>query len=505
MYIKNAFIEMDNNNDYPFKLLDNTEEHFGVLTLELDKVEITKQPVFILFTIDATASMTDYASKNRTKIQYVIQTLNSIMNYLSLHDINVTIQINTFNIKSETIIEPIIITKKNVNDIIEKIETIKADFATNIEDALKYANECITEYKSRNNEYECVHIFMTDGEPTCGSLNTNELVKCVSGEYMSINIGFGDDHNATLLYKLSNLKNGEYHFIDKIEKASVVYGESLHKVLYPCLKNITISIENGLIYDWKTNTWKPSIYENVLIGEIKKYYHVKTTDVLNINANLNASIETVTNNIINKQIIEEEISRLPDLLNSNNEIVDDNTIIKFAFRQRILEVLYDGHKSEAYNDICKIKHDIKHLFGILVTYMKQHELIYDSMLNQLKNDLYVTYWNIGSYTSIYIGGRHISQGSQSAYTPSNHNSPSAIDINSVDDIIPRPLLRRTSHDYVGIDTDLFILAGMNDEIPSVEYTSSDDDTTIGITDNEYSCYTSPGTRNTVNSIRLYDN
>jgi len=170
MHIKNSYIEINDNSDYPFKLLDNEEERFGVLNIELDKVEIVKSPIFILFTVDTTGSMSDYASNNKTKMEYAIQTLKSIMKYLSLYDINVTIQINTFNIKTEILIEPIIITKDNVKDITEKIDTIDADFVTNIENALQTANKCIHEYKLQNSNSECVHIFMTDGEPTAGCL-----------------------------------------------------------------------------------------------------------------------------------------------------------------------------------------------------------------------------------------------------------------------------------------------------------------------------------------------
>ena len=34
--------------------------------------------------------------------------------------------------------------------------------------------------------------------------------------------------------------------------------------------------------------------------------------------------------------------------------------------------------------------------------------------------------------------------------------------------------------------------------------SNDDDISLGTTDNEYSCYSTPGTRTTVNTIRFYD-
>jgi len=319
------------------------------------------------------------------------------------------------------------------------------------------------------------------------------LFNCVSEDYISINIGFGHDHNARLLSQLSNLKNSEYHFIDKIEKSSIVYGESLHKVLYPCLKNINISMENGYIYDWKTNEWKTEIYENVLISEMTKCYHVKTDDILNITAYLTADAEITNEDMVNHTKIEETIYKLPDLINNKNEIVLDNTITNFAFRQRVLEILYNAHTIKGNDENIKIQEEIKDLFAILVKYICDNDLLEDNMLKQLKNDLYITYWNIGTNNSIYINGRYMAQGSQSGYTPSNNISLSNNDMN-IDNQIPRPILHRSRNIF---PTNIF-------EINDDSNDSNDDDISLGTTDNEYSCYSTPGTRTTVNTIRLYD-
>ena len=270
MSIKNAYYMLNNNNNLPINPV-NDSDTFGVLVVDVNEVPVTESPIFILFTVDSTGSMSDYVSANTTKMQYVIQTLKSIVKYLSTQPTEVYVQINTFNEVVDELILPIQVTPETLKDITSKINTIEADGTTNIEAALKSATSSIDKYSNMNPGHSCVHIFMTDGEPNSGASTSTELLNHVSNEYLSINIGFGTDHNAKLLCELSSNSNSEYHFIDNVEKSHIVYGESLHKVLYPCLHNVNIHIENGFIYNWLTNEWTTTIHENTLIGEMNKY------------------------------------------------------------------------------------------------------------------------------------------------------------------------------------------------------------------------------------------
>jgi hypothetical protein len=506
MAIKNTYYHFNTQDDLPVNPTCSDNETFGVLVLETEKVNITNRPIFILFTIDATGSMSEYVSSNTTKIQYAVQTMKSIIKYLSTLEIDAYIQINTFNEDVQTLISPTKVSTQSMEDMIILLNSIHADGTTNIELALKSATSDINEYTCENPHHSCVHIFMTDGEPTSGEMASIELLKCISNDYLSINIGFGPDHNAKLLCELSSLTNSEYHFIDNIEHASMVYGESLHKVLYPCLHNLRIHIEGGLIYDWYNNTWSNILYENTVIGEITKYYHIKssTTDDINVYIAGYCQIDHQNGNYSMMCHIEEDVYKLPNLIDTSGNILHDTTIVIFAFRQCVLELLYKAtHIVENANvdEKLQLKEDIRTLFRKIRKYAEESNIITDGVVKQLLNDLYLAYWNIGDvYGEIYIHGRHSSQGNQYAHTPGNIRLPNY----NVDDIIdmpPRPVLRRSMNHH--FHNSPFQFSSQVTE-SDLELNLNDEDSYTGQTDNEYSCYSTPSIRRTTNSIQQFD-
>ena len=123
------------------------------------------------------------------------------------------------------------------------------------------------------------------------------------------------------------------------------------------------------------------------------------------------------------------------------------------------------------------------------------------MNQQLLNDLYLAYWNIGDvYGEIYIHGRHSSQGNQYAHTPGNIRLPNY----NVDDIIdmpPRPVLRRSMNHH--FHNSPFQFSSQVTE-SDLELNLNDEDSYTGQTDNEYSCYSTPSIRRTTNSIQQFD-
>lgn len=503
MPIKNSYIQLNTHPSLPVNPTDSDEETFGVLVLELNQVNITKRPLFILFTLDTTGSMSECVTHATTKIQYAVQTLKSIVKYLSTQNIDVYIQINTFDNDVVTIVPPTKISIQTHADMINILNTVDANGSTNIELALKSANASITQHATNNPTHTCVHIFMTDGEPTSGATTLAELLNCVSLDYMSINIGFGFDHNAKLLYQLSNAKNSEYHFVDNIEHASLVYGESLHKVLYPCLKNVRIGVKNGLIYDWLKNEWTTDIVENTLVSEIKKYYHVKTTTPNMVEGTIEAYHECETEENSTYVVhIDETILLVPDLIDADGNTLHDPSIVKFAFRQCILQLLYEVKRFDMYTDVDVIqstKQRIKGLHEKLRLFADEHNMQTDGIVTQLLSDMYLAYWNIGTvHGDAYIFGRYTSQGNQSAYTPGN-NLLYRNNTNGGFDVPPRPRIRRANHDY-----HLNIWETRGPPILFDRLDSFDSNDTGGITDNEYSSYSTPGARRTVSTIQSYD-
>ena len=59
------------------------KEKFGIISLQLEKTEIIKNPIFILFSIDNTASMSETCKRGFSKLHYLKQTFKNMIEFLA--------------------------------------------------------------------------------------------------------------------------------------------------------------------------------------------------------------------------------------------------------------------------------------------------------------------------------------------------------------------------------------------------------------------------------------
>jgi hypothetical protein len=261
----------------------------------------------------------------------------------------------------------------------------------------------------------------------------------VNNKFPNIFVGFGEYHNVNLLKKLSDNDTGDYQFVDNMENTSLIYGETLHRYLYPALQNVEINIENGFIYNWKTNSWATKLYEPVIIGEIEKIYHIKTRnpydficDVYGIICSLHA------NDIENKCKITNEVQHLqnivvlPALIDTNTDKIEETNLAKYLYRQKTQELLYKAKESKNKDDIKLVKREMNTFFKNMREYMKTTNLIDDKFMKNLCDDICITYRTIGTHLgAMYNISRLTTQSRQQTYsaTPKHSNSRQLSDDN----------------------------------------------------------------------------
>lgn len=429
--IENSYAEFHTSHEVPLTDIINENEIFGIISIKTKKTNIIITPTLFLFSIDTTSSMGEPAYKNITKLQVVKQTFRSMMKYLSKLETPVYVRVNSFNENVSVVIETTLISQENVNDIISKIDELYYDGSTNIGEALTCANDTMTQYSVENPEHQLVHIFMTDGQPTSGITNNDELVKIVDTKFTNNFVGFGFDHNALLLKKLSDLENSEYLFVDNMENTTLIYGEIIHRYLYSAIKNAEIVIKNGVIYNWKTNTWDTKLIEPVIVSELEKIYHIKTNDVTNIEMKL-YGIKTDVSTCNNLELLD-VIDIIPHLIQSkepnniqNNDIdkmkiIEEplyNNLSKYMFRQRTQELLFKSKNDvyENYLEIQDFKNELKIFFKTMRNYMKKNDLLKDNFMITLCDDICIAYRSHGTdYGLMYTTSRSTSQGRQQTY------------------------------------------------------------------------------------------
>ena len=430
------------NNEYnkPVIKYPNYEtSSFGVLNIKIKKTKKTTIPTCFVFTIDRTGSMSEFCGNGRiTRMDYIKQSFQSMMNYFAKQETQIIVRVHTFNEDVDVLVDNILITPDNVNSIIEKIKNLEPDGSTNIGNAITKANEALVKYSADNPTHQICHIFMTDGEPTGGEHSGDVLAGMVNENFTNIFIGAGFGHNAHILRKLSEKKNGEYLFIDNMENATLVYSEPVHRFLYPGLKDIRLEVENGTIYDWKTNKWVSVLEEPDLVSEVDKYYHIVTDKPLELDVSIYGievgvdveSSEDISLDLSSKLL--DIVEPIPDLIDfDTNKIVEPNDLSKYMFKQLTQELLFKAKSNEYnYNEIYYFKELLRNLFKKMRNYMRRKGLLDDPFIKQLCNDISIIYSTIGKSNGIMFAmSRSCSQGRQQSY---NTNT---ININDINDMM----------------------------------------------------------------------
>jgi hypothetical protein len=387
----------------------------------MKKTDITKTPLFLLFTIDKTGSMMEPGNGNLPKMNFVKQTFKNMISYLATQEIEIYIRVHSFNTIIDVDIENERVTKENAIDLCAKIEALVAESSTNIELALQTAKDTLTAYADSYPDHQIGHIFMTDGEPTIGNQRPDILASLVNPSFSNIFLGFGMQHNVSLMKKLAQDKSSDYQFVDNMENTGLVYGEVIHQFLYPAMKNVKICVTNGLIYDWITNQWTENIYENVFVGEAKKTYQVKSSTK-------DRMVVEIYSNVTDDQSISdllETVWAIPDLLDEQDCIVERD-LSKYIFRQQVQSVLFEANEitGKTYNIINAFKNNkLRDVFRKMRKYMRENDLVDDPFMKVLCDDIIITFQTIGTQRSnYYSSARQSSQGRQRTYNVTTTDS-----------------------------------------------------------------------------------
>lgn len=404
---KNTFIEIP-YTEIPNSHLWTNENQFATLYVEIDDIPPTQEPQTILFSIDISGSMSDICPDGRTKMQHIVHTTKNIIDVFSTTTTSdISVEIWGFDDKMEPIVKETKCTKETKEEIHERItRSLNPRGSTNISIALKNAND-----RLKNLTTNRTHVFMTDGQVTSGSRIAKQLKENVDPNYPNIFVGFGSDHDAFLLQTLAN--EGSYYYVDHIETAGLAYGEITHSILYQALRRVTITINGGEIYDYRTNTWSNTLEIPYLLGQAKKTYHLrykKSTD-------LSATIRAFNSNA--EEVIE-EVDVLPRLLDA-----PPTDFTRHLYRQRTLELLYEAQKTiKEQQQNQRLKDITQKLNDFLIdmkSYIDQNNLTDDIFMADLCDDIGITMMTIKTsclnVAAAYSAGRARSNGTQGSFQP----------------------------------------------------------------------------------------
>jgi hypothetical protein len=362
-------------------------------------------------------------------MQHIIHTIKNMILYFKENSVQASITIHAFDHKIYKIIERTFITEENFTGIITKIDQITPRGSTDIEKALESSKEMIMRIKTEFPTHNISHILMTDGEVTAGNGNPDFLTEIVDRSVTNAFIGFGIQHDSVLLNTLGSGKNSGYYFVDKLENCGLVYGEVLHSILYKLLDDVVISVENGLIYDFKNNSWVETLYVGQIAYENDKIYHIASSRAedcavtfsgKNIDGDLADILFTVTSRqqeqeedltkYMYRQRTLQHLFKANDYLKRKNSLNINNRDDLFMFaEQNVPESFKEEEKS--------LKEDLKTFIVEMKQYMSDKGLTNDGFMKNLCDDIYICYKTLGNrFGAMYVAARQTSQGAQRAYT-----------------------------------------------------------------------------------------
>lgn len=258
-----------------------------------------------------------------------------------------------------------------------------------------------------------------------------------------------------------------------MENAGYVYGEILHGIMYKLLKNVTICVENGLVYDYKNNTWDSSLVIGEIVSEANKIFHVCSNDP-------DKCVVRLTAHMANDDSTSLEFS----IHNEGRDVNDCNTFQKYIYRQRTLQHLYmvkDFLKRKSDANITKdsifmnvnkdrmielkkeeisISESLRTFIVEMKNFMLENNLYEDNFMKNLCDDIYICYRTFGTiYGDMYVSSRQRSQGAQRCYTVSH--TPEDMDDTHLDEydnndecgggvLTPGLLTRRHTRSTIGL-------------------------------------------------------
>jgi len=428
-------------SEYPVKIFDteDSEYKFGILDIKIrSEIPITKKHIHMVFTIDASGSMSDKCSDGRTKMDHIHHTLENMLRIFHENkECNISVHIQSFDTIVKTIITDVPdIRKSDIEYLIQLSQQIRPNDSTNIELALEKATIEISNYHAINPEHEIVHIFLTDGDITYGSNDYDLLLELVPKNCTNIFIGYGIDHDSQLLSHLSKQKGNEYRFIDALEKAGLVYGEVIHGLLYKAIEDVTLTAISGELYDYQANTWVTSLEIGNLLNEQEKTFHIRSKNTEDCHVSIFGKTIVQTRQFQTINVYEVQGYIAPILFDTSNDLDI------YIFRQKTQELLYKARKNSEkfkrnllfshmipFEEIVpeynfeeldeqnkNIKQELSEFHKVMINYMKEKKVENNPMLKMLCDDIYIAYKTTGTRLgTMYACARQTSNGRQQTY------------------------------------------------------------------------------------------
>ncbi|MFA6318239.1 MAG: VIT and VWA domain-containing protein [Elusimicrobiota bacterium] len=225
------------------------EDGFFMLSLSPSvKTDAKGQPKDIVFVVDRSGSMEDDGKMEQTK-----KALKSTLNRLTADD---RFGIVDFATGVESMSESLIAaTEEGKNRGRRYADKIEASGGTNIKEAMDTALDILSKGGAAAGRLPML-VFLTDGLPTVGETNTDELLRSVHSRNKSVHarffcLGTGKDVNSLFIDKLAEGQRGSRDYVLPGEDIEVKVGQMVDRIAKPAITDASFewnAVEANQVY-----------------------------------------------------------------------------------------------------------------------------------------------------------------------------------------------------------------------------------------------------------------
>ncbi len=252
-----------------FAQLENLEVYYGLAQQEFGLHLLANRPSgedgYFAMLVSPPRELRDAAAAPRRCVQFVVDTSGSMQGkkldqakaalraFLASLRPQDVFQVVTFASAVQTFFPaPVPADAAHLAEATRKVETLAALGGTNISGALEQAF-AVTPPAADGTPYLPQIVFVTDGEPTMGLTNPQqilELTKRVDSRAMRLfALGVGDDIDVRLIDDLVLQHRGARDFVDSREKIEAKVGALCQKLAQPALTDVTVRCDGIDVFD----------------------------------------------------------------------------------------------------------------------------------------------------------------------------------------------------------------------------------------------------------------
>lgn len=207
---------------------------------EMKDAEVVKKDV--IFVLDTSGSMLDDKKIDQAK-DALSRCINSLRNEDRFSLITFSGETRQFKNGLQEV------TNSNREEALKWVKDIEARGGTNINEALQTA----LGMADANSKRPFIIVFITDGMPTVGEQNLEQIVKNVATKNATntriFTFGVGFDVNTHLLDKLAEATKAAREYITPGENIEVKVSNFYDKIAYPVLSDVKLEVSGLEIYD----------------------------------------------------------------------------------------------------------------------------------------------------------------------------------------------------------------------------------------------------------------